>query len=135
VPGLSFAQKVCRGWMARSKNWTRLLRVQVDGRRPTADGRTTTVHRLSSALYRLPSHMTLRSLTPLSSDQAEIQRLAREFAQNEIAPHAAEWDRNAHFEPNLIKQMGDLGFLGMLVPEEHGGLGLDNLTYLIALEE
>ena len=79
--------------------------------------------------------MTLRSLTPLSPDQAEIQRLAREFAQNEIAPHAAAWDRDSHFEPALVRQMGALGFLGMLVPEEHGGLGLDNLTYLIALEE
>jgi alkylation response protein AidB-like acyl-CoA dehydrogenase len=79
--------------------------------------------------------MTLRSLTPLTPDQAEIQRLARDFARNEIAPHAAAWDRNSHFEPTLIKQLGELGFLGMLVPEEHGGLGLDNLTYLIALEE
>jgi len=79
--------------------------------------------------------MTLRSLTALTSDQADIQRLAREFAQAEIAPCAAEWDRRSHFEPRLIKQLGDLGFLGMLVPEEHGGLGLDNLTYLVALEE
>src|ERR1035437_10869827 len=79
--------------------------------------------------------MTLSSLTPLSPDQAEIQRLSRDFAQNEIAPHAAAWDRDAHFEPNLVRQMGELGFLGMLVPEEHGGLGLDNLSYLIALEE
>ncbi|HEV8411829.1 MAG TPA: acyl-CoA dehydrogenase family protein [Gemmatimonadaceae bacterium] len=79
--------------------------------------------------------MRLQSLTALTPDQAEIQRLAREFAQNEIGPCAAEWDRRGHFEPRLIKQMGDLGFLGMLVPEKHGGLGLDNLTYLIALEE
>ena len=79
--------------------------------------------------------MSLLSLTPLTPVQAEIQRLAREFAQKEIAPCAAAWDRNSHFEPRLIKQLGELGFLGMLVPEEHGGLGLDNLTYLIALEE
>lgn len=79
--------------------------------------------------------MTLRSLTALTPEQAEIQRLAREFARNEIAPCAAEWDRTSHFAPRLVKQMGDLGFLGMLIPEEYGGLGLDNLTYLIALEE
>jgi hypothetical protein len=79
--------------------------------------------------------MTLRSLTALTPEQAEIQRLAQEFARNEIAPCAAEWDRNSHFAPRLIKQMGDLGFLGMLIPEEYGGFGLDNLTYLIALEE
>jgi hypothetical protein len=79
--------------------------------------------------------MTLRSLTALTPEQAEIQRLAREFARNEIAPCSAEWDRNSHFASRLIKQMGDLGFLGMLIPEEYGGLGLDNMTYLIALEE
>jgi len=79
--------------------------------------------------------MTLRSLTALTPDQAEIQRLAREFASKEIAPCSAEWDRNSHFAPRLIKQMGDLGFLGMLIPEEYGGLGLDNVTYLLALEE
>jgi alkylation response protein AidB-like acyl-CoA dehydrogenase len=79
--------------------------------------------------------MTLRSLTPLTPDQADIQRLARDFAQNEIAPCSATWDRESRFEPRIIQQLGDLGFLGMLVPEEHGGLGLDNLSYLIALEE
>ncbi len=77
----------------------------------------------------------LKSLTPLTPDQHEIQNLAREFAQKEIAPCAAKWDREAHFEPSLVRKLGELGFLGMLVPEEHGGLGLDNLTYLLALEE
>ncbi len=81
--------------------------------------------RLPSAVYRLPSNMSLLSLTPLSAVQADIQRLAREFAQKEIAPCAAAWDRDSHFEPMLIKQLGELGFLGMLVPEGHGGLGLD----------
>ena len=61
--------------------------------------------------------MTLRSLTPLTPDQAQIQALAREFAKNEIAPHAAAWDRDAHFEPALATKLGELGFLGMLVPE------------------
>ncbi len=79
--------------------------------------------------------MTLHSLAALTPDQAEIQRLARDFAQNEILPHSTAWDRDSHFEPSLVGQMGALGFLGMLVPEEHGGLGLDNLSYLIALEE
>jgi hypothetical protein len=79
--------------------------------------------------------VTLRSLTALTDDQAEIQKLAREFATNEIAPCAATWDREARFEPALVRKLGELGFLGMLVPEEHGGLGLDNLSYLVALEE
>ncbi|HEY0996173.1 MAG TPA: acyl-CoA dehydrogenase family protein [Gemmatimonadaceae bacterium] len=75
------------------------------------------------------------SLTLLTPDQQEIQRLARDFAREEIAPHAAEWDRAAHFEPSLVKKMGELGFLGMLIPEAYDGLGLDTLTYLLALEE
>jgi hypothetical protein len=77
----------------------------------------------------------LRSLTPLTADQAQIQALAREFAQNEIAPHAAAWDRDSFFDPALVTKLGALGFLGMLVPEEYDGLGLGTLTYLLALEE
>ncbi|MHB0948900.1 MAG: acyl-CoA dehydrogenase family protein [Gemmatimonadaceae bacterium] len=75
------------------------------------------------------------SLTLLTPEQQEIQRLARDFAREEIAPHAAAWDRAAHFEPALVKQMGELGFLGMLIPEAYDGLGLDTLSYLVALEE
>ena len=74
----------------------------------------------------------LLNLTP---DQREIQSLAREFALNEIAPFIAEWDEQAHFEPSIVRKMGDLGFLGMLIPEEYEGLGMDTSTYLIALEE
>lgn len=75
------------------------------------------------------------ALTPLTEEQREIQRVAREFAEGEIAPFSAEWDREAHFEPSLIRKMGELGFLGMLVAPEYDGLGLDTLTYLVALEE
>src|SRR5262245_24053792 len=75
------------------------------------------------------------ALTPLTEEQREIQRVARDFAMNEIAPHSEQWDRDAYFEPNLIEKLGDLGFLGMMVPEEYDGLGLDALTYLVALEE
>src|ERR1700681_3202391 len=79
--------------------------------------------------------MTLSSLTPLTPDQAVVQRLAREFAEKEIAPHAAVWDRDSFFEPSLVTSLGQLGFLGMLLPERYHGLGLDTLTYLLALEE
>jgi len=75
------------------------------------------------------------ALTPLTEEQREIQRVAREFAMHEIAPHSAQWDRDAYFEPSLVGKLGALGFLGMLLPEEYGGLGLDTLTYLVALEE
>ena len=74
-------------------------------------------------------------LTPLSETQREIQRLAREFAANEIAPFAEQWDRDAFFEPALVGKLGQLGFLGMLLPEEHDGLALDTVSYLLALEE
>jgi alkylation response protein AidB-like acyl-CoA dehydrogenase len=74
-------------------------------------------------------------LLNLTEEQRGIRDLAREFAQNEIAPYIAEWDENAHFEPSIVKKMGDLGFLGMLIPEEYDGLGVDTSTYLIALEE
>ena len=45
------------------------------------------------------------------------------------------WDRDAHFEPSVIAKLAELGFLGMMVPEEFDGLGLETLTYLVALEE
>jgi alkylation response protein AidB-like acyl-CoA dehydrogenase len=74
-------------------------------------------------------------LIGLTEEQRGIRDLAREFALQEIAPYVADWDERAHFEPSLVKKMGDLGFLGMLLPEEYDGLGLDTSTYLIALEE
>ena len=75
------------------------------------------------------------ALHPLTEEQSEVQKLAREFALAEIAPHAAEWDENAFFEPSLVAKLGELGFLGMLLPEQYEGLGVDTGTYLIALEE
>jgi hypothetical protein len=74
------------------------------------------------------------SLTPLTEVQQEIQRLARDFAAGEIAPHAAKWDRDACFPVAVAHRMGELGFLGMLIPEEYDGLGLDTTSYLLALE-
>ena len=61
--------------------------------------------------------------------------MAREFAQREIAPRAAELDAESKFDDTLVEKLGALGFLGMLIPESHGGLGLDSLSYLLALEE
>ncbi|HUQ20110.1 MAG TPA: acyl-CoA dehydrogenase family protein [Gemmatimonadaceae bacterium] len=75
------------------------------------------------------------SLYDLTEEQREIQNLAREFAQREIAPFISQWDEDAHFEPSLVKKLGELGFLGMVLPNEYDGLGVDTSTYLIALEE
>jgi alkylation response protein AidB-like acyl-CoA dehydrogenase len=74
-------------------------------------------------------------LTALSPEQREIVQLARTFACEELAPQAAAWDREARFDRTVAAKLGSLGFLGMLIPEEYDGLGLDTLTYLLALEE
>lgn len=71
----------------------------------------------------------------LTAEQRDVRRLARDFADKEIAPRAAEWDRARACDPAVFDQLAALGFLGMLVPEEYGGLGLDVPTYLVALEE
>ncbi len=75
------------------------------------------------------------ALIPLTEEQRGIQQLAREFARDEIAPHSDAWDRDAVFDRGIITRLGELGFLGMLIPESLGGLGLDTCTYLVALEE
>jgi alkylation response protein AidB-like acyl-CoA dehydrogenase len=74
-------------------------------------------------------------LTPLTEQQRAVVDLARQFAQQEVAPHAARWDREAYFDRGIAEKLGALGFLGMMIPEEWDGLGLDTLTYLMALEE
>ena len=77
----------------------------------------------------------IETLTPLSEQQRAVQQLARDFATREIAPFAAAWDKASEMDPAVIGKLGALGFLGMLLPEEYGGLGLDSLSYLLALEE
>lgn len=72
---------------------------------------------------------------PLDEQRKEFVQLAREFAEKEIAPYAAEWDRRKEFPREVIRRLGELGFLGLLVSEDLGGLGLDALTYLMMMEE
>jgi len=67
--------------------------------------------------------------------QTMIRDAAREFAQGSLAPHAAEWDRNATFPKEALAEMGRLGFMGMQVPEEWGGSGVDHVAYALAVEE
>ncbi|RMG93967.1 MAG: acyl-CoA dehydrogenase [Chloroflexi bacterium] len=64
-----------------------------------------------------------------------IQEAAREFAQKSIAPIAAEHDETGKFPLETVRQMGELGFMGIEVPEEYGGVGMDTLAYVLALEE
>lgn len=65
----------------------------------------------------------------------QVVELAREFAREKIEPYAAEWDRTSHFPRGVLDEIGKLGFLGMCTPEEYDGMGLDSVTYLMALEE
>ena len=71
----------------------------------------------------------------LSEDQASIRDAVREFAEGEVAPGVAERERDERFPRELLPKLGELGFLGMMVPEEHGGAGLDALSYILAVEE
>jgi hypothetical protein len=71
----------------------------------------------------------------LTDSQILVRDTARAFAQEKLAPHAAEWDRTASFPKAAIAEMGALGFMGMLVPEEWGGAGVDHVTYALAIEE
>src|SRR5439155_580673 len=71
----------------------------------------------------------------LSPEQREIQALARDVARTEIEPHAATWDREHGFSRSLLPKLGELGLLGVCVPEEYGGAGADFLSYILVLEE
>jgi alkylation response protein AidB-like acyl-CoA dehydrogenase len=71
----------------------------------------------------------------MTPEQQQIRELAREFAEGEIRPFAAEWDEKHDFPREVVSKLGELGFLGMLLPEEWDGLGLDTTSYLLALEE
>jgi alkylation response protein AidB-like acyl-CoA dehydrogenase len=70
-----------------------------------------------------------------TEEQLMIQESARDFAQNEIAPTSVERDINAQFPAEIIKKMGELGFMGMIVSPEHGGAGMDTISYVLAMIE
>lgn len=71
----------------------------------------------------------------LSEEQTQIRDVARDFARERLAPFAAEWDRAHSFPAAAIKEMGELGFLGMLLPERYGGAAADAVAYALALQE
>ena len=71
----------------------------------------------------------------LSDDQIMVRDMARDFAQRELAPNAAQWDREAKVPREVLAAMGELGLLGMCVTPEWGGAGTDYLSYLLAVEE
>jgi alkylation response protein AidB-like acyl-CoA dehydrogenase len=71
----------------------------------------------------------------LTDEQRLIQETARDFTDREIIPVARENDRNEHFDTELVKKLGDMGYLGPIVAEEYGGRGLDYRTYALIVEE
>jgi alkylation response protein AidB-like acyl-CoA dehydrogenase len=71
----------------------------------------------------------------LSDEQRALRATVREFADAEIAPRAAEWDRAATFPASTIRQLGELGVMGLPFPEQYGGLGAGTLSMAVALEE
>jgi len=71
----------------------------------------------------------------LNEEHEMIRKVAREFAQKEVAPIAAEIDEQARFPVENVRKMGELGFLGLTVSEEYGGAGADTVAYVIAIEE
>jgi len=71
----------------------------------------------------------------LTDEQAMVRTMAAEFAQEHVAPIASEIDRDARFPHETVKRMGELGLLGIMVPEQWGGSGADTISYVVALEE
>lgn len=70
-----------------------------------------------------------------TEDQLAIRDVARSFAQERIRPFSAQWDRTAEFPKDAVAEMAELGFLGMLVPDEYDGAAVDHVSYALAIEE
>ena len=71
----------------------------------------------------------------LSEEQTFVRDVARKFADEKLFPRAGEFDEKAELDHDLIREMGELGLMGVKVPEAYGGAGLDNLAYAVAIEE
>jgi butyryl-CoA dehydrogenase len=75
------------------------------------------------------------SLYELSDEQRDIQEMARRFADEVVAPQAGRWDREHSFPRDVLAQLGELGLMGVCVPQDHGGAGADFVSYILVLEE
>ena len=71
----------------------------------------------------------------LTDEQKQVQSMVREFAAREIAPYIQEWDAKSEFHREVLDKMGELGILGLPIPEQYGGLGLDYVSLALACEE
>jgi alkylation response protein AidB-like acyl-CoA dehydrogenase len=77
----------------------------------------------------------MNELFPISNEHIMLRNTAHDFAQKEISPIAAEFDESGEFPYTTVKKMGEMGFMGIEIPEEYGGAGMDTLSYVLALEE
>ncbi|MDV7085795.1 acyl-CoA dehydrogenase family protein [Rhodococcus opacus] len=71
----------------------------------------------------------------LTEEQKEFRQLARDFLNKEVVPHRAAWDRAESVDIAIVEKLADIGFFGMTIPEEYGGLGGDYITYCLGMEE
>ncbi|MFD4018592.1 acyl-CoA dehydrogenase family protein [Streptomyces sindenensis] len=71
----------------------------------------------------------------LSEEQEAVRKLAEDFVAREVAPHVVAWDRAENVDRSIVGKLGELGFLGLTVPEEYGGSGGDHLSYCLVTEE
>ncbi len=71
----------------------------------------------------------------LTEEQISIRDAARDFAESEIAPSSIQRDMEGTFPFEIIKKLGELGFMGMMVDPKYGGSGLDTISYVLAMEE
>ncbi len=71
----------------------------------------------------------------LTEEQQLIRETARAFCDREIVPHAREWDRSERMDRGIVAKLAEIGFLGCALPEEHGGMGLDTVSYCLVMEE
>lgn len=68
-------------------------------------------------------------------EQEALREMVRAFVQKEVRPHAARWDETGEFPADTVRRLGELGLMGVMVPEEYGGSGMDTISYAIAVEE
>ena len=71
----------------------------------------------------------------LNDEQQSFRDLARDFLEKEAVPHRVQWDRDESVDTSIIAKMAEIGFFGLTIPEEYGGLGGDYLTYVLGMEE
>ena len=86
----------------------------------------------------MPEAPVLRSVSMdlrLTDDQLAFKKAARDFLEAEVVPHRQQWDRDEEVDPALPAKLGEIGFFGITIPEEYGGLGGDWITYCIGMEE